>query len=347
MRTVIRVLMVLATILVLGGCEGSEVDGVSVTYSMPDGRQLSATYKRAASSENVPILLLLHQPGVTNDRNDFDDLWEPLLGLGYGLLAPDLASHGYSDSAGSWEELQTDPTVWPADVLAWLQWIEDNQDEEPFVRNAVGVIGLGTSGSLAAAAIGKGQVDCVVAVSASIDELNALHPGFPVYVPPGDDDDSASEARDDDDDSAADDDDSAADDDDSAADDDDVAPDDDDSAVDDDDVAPDDDDVAPDDDDVAPDDDDSAPDDDDVAPDDDDSAADDDDGVDSELDMHTVRWLVGTGDDPPAADAQALFDATSGDRDLLEVDGAHHGIEIIWLSDETKDAMILWCGDKF
>ena len=314
MRSLSRVLLVLA-VLVVAGCEGSEVDGVSVTYTMDDGRELSATYKRAASSEDVPIMLLLHQPGFNNTRRDFDDLWEPLLGLGYGLLAPDLASHGYSDSAGSWEELRTDPAVWPEDVLAWLDWIEDNQDEEPFVRDAVGIIGLGTSGSLAAAAIGKGHVDCVVAVSASIEELNALHPGFPVYEPgdDDDDDDSASEARDDDDD------DSAGDDDDSAGDDDD-------------DVAPDDDDVAPDDDDVAPDDDDSAP---------------VEGVVDPALEMQTIRWIVGTGDTPPAADAQALFDATSGDRDLMEVDGDHHGVEIIWLSDETKDAMILWCGDKF
>lgn len=259
------------------------MDGVTVTYTMPGGRELSGTYKRPDASEDVPILLLLHQPGTTNNRHDFDDIWEMLRLRGYGLLAPDLTSHGLSDSAGAWQDLLTDPEVWPGDVLAWLDWVESNQETEPITREAVGIIGLGGSGSLAAAAIGKGQVDCVVALSASIEQVNALHPGFPIYV--GDDDDSADDGA-----RGGDDDDSAGDDDDSAA---------------------------------------------------------GDDDVDADLDLHGIRWMVGTGDEPPASDAQALFDATSGDRDLVEVEGDLHGIEILWFSDETKTAIADWCVDKF
>jgi pimeloyl-ACP methyl ester carboxylesterase len=296
--------------LVLVGCPDSEVDGVSVYYTLPDGRELSATYKRPSSAVDVPTMLLLHQPGDNNNRRDFDELWEALLTEGYALLAPDLASHGLSDSAGAWQDLATDPEVYPQDVMAWLDWIESHEDEEPITRSAVGIIGLGTSGSLGAAALGKGHVDCAVAVSARIEELNALHPGFPIYEPPGDDDDSGSSARDDDD-SAADDDD-----DDSAADDDDD--DDDDSAADDDDDD-----------------------------DDDSSIGDDDDvAVDDELELHTIRWIVGTLDLGPAEDAQALADATT-DGDLVQYDTVDHGVELIWLGDDSKLAMLQWCGDKF
>jgi pimeloyl-ACP methyl ester carboxylesterase len=308
----IRRLYPLAFVALLAGlgsiaCSDSVVDGTNVTHTTAAGRTLSATYLRPNVSSVVPTLILLHQPGPTNSRHDFDEIWDALVGEGYALLAPDLQSHGYSDSGGPWQELALNPEGYPDDVMAWLDFVGDRADEgDPVTREAVGVIGLGTSGSVAAAAIGRGQVDCVVAVSATIAEINALHVGFPIRDESGDDDDSASGARggDDDDSAGGDDDDSAGDDDDA------TSGDDDDATIGDD---------------------------------------DDDDGVPltADVSLHTVRWMVGSGDVEPAADSAALLAATSGEADLQTIDGTAHGVEILWLSDATKVAMISWCGDKF
>ena len=142
------------------------------------------------------------------------------------------------------DPLRLDPTGYPADLSSWLNFLQFRSDEGDFIdMERIAIIGLSTSGSLAAAAVGAGRAHCAVAVSPRLDEVNAFAPA----LLPGDDDDSAG----DDDDSAGYDDDSVGDDDDSVGDDDDSADDDDDSADDDDDSVGDDDDSVGDDDDSA------------------------------------------------------------------------------------------------
>jgi len=271
-------------------CQESEVDGTLVEHTTPDGKTLAGTYLRPETSTVVGTLILLHEPGPGGDRHQFDEIWDALVGQGLGLLAPDLRSHGRSDSGGPWQDLALDPSGYPVDVTGWLDFIQFREEEGDMVdRDRVGILGLGTSGSLGAAALGKGQVACLVAVSPSIEEVNALAPGFEPYAPGddddggGDDDDDSAEARgggdDDDDDSA--------------------------------------------------------------------STGDDDDGgppdIDPELALHDASWMFGAADQPSATDAPALYEATAGERELFQVDGSEHGVEILWLSDETKDAMVTWC----
>lgn len=192
------------------GCGEEGVEGVAVTYETTDGLTLHATYNEQATGP-TPTLILLHQPGPNNSRFDWDPIWGALENRGYALLAPDLRSHGSSDSDGPWEDLSGDPTKYPLDLLSWLSFIADRESSDGLVaRSAVGVLGFGESGSLAAAAMGKGHITCAVAISPDLASLAALQAGFDPYDPDED------EARGDDDDSAGDDDDSAGDDDDSA-----------------------------------------------------------------------------------------------------------------------------------
>ena len=186
----------------LSGCPQSQVDGASVIHTTATGVDLSGTYLRPNSDERQATLLLLHETGNGHSRHDFDDIWNDLIDAGYGLVAPDLRSHGLSDSGGSLEDLRLDPSGYPEDVRGWLGFIGDRADAgDPVDRARVGIVGLGTSGSLAAAALGKGYVDCAVALSARTDEVNGLESGFPRdgEVPgggseEGDDDDSADPA---------------------------------------------------------------------------------------------------------------------------------------------------------
>ncbi|GEM_PF-1590339 len=210
--TSVRLLSLLAAVGVLlpaTGCNNSEsrVRGVDALHTTSDQRELWAKWLRQNAETVQPALLLLHQPGAGRDKHDFDDIFDTLYDAGFNLLVPDLRSHGDSDTAGTVEELATDPDGYPIDVQAWIQFMIDRAEEGAAVDvNRIGVVGLGTSGNLAAAAVGHGLAHCGVAVSPDLAQFNALQAGFPGALP-GDDDD---------DDSAGDDDDSAGDDDDSA-----------------------------------------------------------------------------------------------------------------------------------
>ncbi len=187
------------------GCEESEVEGVEVEYTTADGLTLSATYNEQNAGP-TPTLILLHQPGPENSRYDWNPIWDALENRGYALLAPDLRSHGRSDSDGPWEDLATDPGGYPEDLLSWLSFLQDREEALGLVdRDSVGVIGMGTSGSLAAAGIGRSQYDCAVSITPDLETLAVMAAGVPVYDPDAGDDDD--EGRGDDDDSAGDDDD--------------------------------------------------------------------------------------------------------------------------------------------
>jgi pimeloyl-ACP methyl ester carboxylesterase len=165
--------------LSLTACAESEVDGATVVHTTATGVELNGTYLRANSSQRQPTLLLLHETGPTHSRHDFDPIWDTLVQAGFGLVAPDLRGHGRSDPVADIDSLAYDPSGYPEDVRGWLQFISDRDEAgEPVDRSAVGIIGFGTSASLAAAALGKDYVACAVAVSPSITELNALEGGF-------------------------------------------------------------------------------------------------------------------------------------------------------------------------
>lgn len=181
MRTARRSLgaFVVAALLGLTACSESEVSGATVIHTTASGFDLNATYLRADSSQRQPTLLLLHETGVARSRHDFDPIWDTLVEAGFGLVAPDLRGHGLSDPVADLDSLAYDPSGYPEDVRGWLQFIADRDDAgDPVDRTAVGIIGFGTSASLAAAALGKDYVACAVAVSPSITELNALEGGF-------------------------------------------------------------------------------------------------------------------------------------------------------------------------
>ncbi len=168
-----------AALLSLTSCAKSEVSGATVVHTTASGVDLNGTYLRPSSSERQPTLLLLHETGATHSRRDFDPIWDTLVQAGFGLVAPDLRGHGRSDSVADIDALAYDPSGYPEDVRGWLQFISDRDDDgDPVDRSAVGVLGFGTSASLAAAALGKGYVACAVAVSPSITEINALQGGF-------------------------------------------------------------------------------------------------------------------------------------------------------------------------
>jgi pimeloyl-ACP methyl ester carboxylesterase len=186
------------------GCNSSEsrVRGVDALHTTSDQQELWAKWLRQNTEDPQPALLLLHQPGQGRDKHDFDEIFDFLYDAGYNLLVPDLRSHGQSDTAGSPDDLATDPEGYPVDVQAWLEFLNERPAQgESVDADRVGVIGLGTSGNLAAAAVAFGLAECAVAVSPNLDQFNALQAGFPGGVAVGDDDDDDSSG--DDDDSAA------------------------------------------------------------------------------------------------------------------------------------------------
>ncbi len=179
----------------------SSIRGTNVTQRSQDGLTLHGTYRRQSSAEVLPTLILLHDGGPGNDQETFEVAWGLLENQGFNLLAVDFRSHGDSDVAGSPNDLATDSTGYPVDLLTWLEFLEDRASSgDPIGRDRIGIIGLGVGASLAVAAIEKNQVDCAVAISPREAQVDALRPGLPYRSTAGDDDDSAAG---DDDDSAS------------------------------------------------------------------------------------------------------------------------------------------------
>jgi len=206
MRITCRLLPIAALVLLLGtgGCSKSKVWGSQLFHTAPDGTSLAGTYLRPQGPELAPVFILLHQPGQVRNRNDFDAVWYPLSERGLALLAPDLRGHGASEDVSDLAALSHDPLGYPVDLDSWLQFLQYRRDEGDLLDlDRIAIIGLSTSASLAAAAIGTGRGHCGVAVSARISEVNALAAGFLDGDGSGDDDDSALGGGGDDDDSSA------------------------------------------------------------------------------------------------------------------------------------------------
>lgn len=169
-------------------CSESEVWGSLLFHTAPDGASLSGTYLQGRGPESPPAFILLHQPGQARNRNDFDKIWFSLSDLGVALLAPDLRGHGDSEPIDNLDPLRLDPAGYPADLESWLDFLQFRSDEGDFIdMQRIAIVGLSTSGSLAAAAVGANRAQCAVAVSPRLDEVNAFSSG----LLSGDDDDSA------------------------------------------------------------------------------------------------------------------------------------------------------------
>ncbi len=169
----------LALTLALAGCDESEVGGVLVTARTPDGDVLRASYLRPESDEAMQTLLLIHQPGEGHSRRDFDRVWDALAAVGYGLLAIDLRSHGSSDDLGEPADMLNDPQAYTRDLDIWLEYIEEREVEgEAVSLRRTGIVGLGASGSLAAAAVATGRGRCAIAYSPSIRQINTYYGGW-------------------------------------------------------------------------------------------------------------------------------------------------------------------------
>jgi len=169
----------LALLALLVGCDEPRVEGSEV-QTTDNGRTLFAEYLRPDSGDNVPVMMLVHQPGADNSREDFDLIWSGLNQVGFALLSIDLAGHGDSPSIGDIADLTTDPAGWPEDLYIWQRWLQRrvDEDEEPIDPDSLAIIGLGTGGSLAAGAVGGGLASCAVSVSPTREEVDALAPGF-------------------------------------------------------------------------------------------------------------------------------------------------------------------------
>ncbi len=206
-----------AAAFLLASCSsGSGVRGTSISTTSSDGQRLFATYLQPRTSEPTPVYLLLHQPGEDRDRHDFDLIWDALEDEGLGLLAPDLRGHGASEGDGSPEGWRLDPEGYPLDLHTWVEFLDFREAAgDPVDTNRLAVVGLGTSGSIAAASNAWGISTCTVAVSARSDEVLAHYQGIGVWHDStdgggGDDDDSAGQGDDDDSAGQGDDDDSAS-----------------------------------------------------------------------------------------------------------------------------------------
>jgi len=206
MRRLLALASLLLAVPFASSCGDSGVSGTTVTRSTSDDIVLHATYRRQSSAVQLPTVLLIHEDGPGHDRDDFEPAWSLLENQGFNLLAIDLRSHGDSDVAGSPDDLRTDPNGYTIDLLTWLDFLQERSDQaDPIDRERIGVIGLGVGGSLAVAGIQKNQIDCGIAISPAVDEVEALRGGIAYRGADGDDDDSA--AGDDDDSAAGDDDD--------------------------------------------------------------------------------------------------------------------------------------------
>lgn len=176
-------------VLMVAGCGESEVAGVLVTARTGDDATLRASYERPDSDTPKQTLMLIHQPGEGHDRSDWDPLWDALIDVGYGVLAIDLRSHGSSDDIGEPDDLLEDPYAYTRDVDIWLAYLARREEQgEAVSPSRTGIIGLGASGSLAAAAVASGRGRCAIAYSPSIRQINIYSGGWEAGLDPDPDD---------------------------------------------------------------------------------------------------------------------------------------------------------------
>ncbi len=169
---------------------GSVVSHIEVATVADDGVELRGDYFEQDYAEILPTLIMFHEPGVSRSGLDFDELWSPLKSEGYNLLAVNLRGHGTSDPVSDIEALRLDPAGYPLDLLAWLEFLTERAEAgAPLSPDHVGMLGMGASASLGAAALGHSLVRCAVLASPLLEEVAAYAPTFA----PGDDDDSAAD----------------------------------------------------------------------------------------------------------------------------------------------------------
>jgi pimeloyl-ACP methyl ester carboxylesterase len=160
---------------------------IEVATIASDGVELRGDYFEQEYEVALPTLVMVHEPGTDRSALDFDGLWGPLRSEGYNLLAVNLRGHGTSEPVADIDAIRLDPAGYPLDILAWIEFLREREDAgAPLAVDHLAIMGMGTSASVGAAALGHGLFRCAVLTSPLLEEVRAFGPAFA-----GDDDDSA------------------------------------------------------------------------------------------------------------------------------------------------------------
>ena len=64
------------------------------------------------------------------------------------------------------------------------------------------------------------------------------------------------------------------------------------------------------------------------------------------LQLRDIRWVYALQDQPSASDVPLLSASTAAGNDPFSVPGEIHGVEIIWRSNEAREAILAWCLER-
>ncbi|MBD3304795.1 alpha/beta fold hydrolase [candidate division KSB3 bacterium] len=146
-----------------------ELQDISLTTS--DQVTLAASWVVPhASEENQqrrPVVILLHDYGL--NRRDWSFFIPDLAQRGYNVLALDLRGHGQSEGRGQYSPASL-LQQGHLDVLAALEWIEDNTQSD---ADQIFLIGAGVGADIAYMSSGKfpKQIQATVAISPSYSSI--------------------------------------------------------------------------------------------------------------------------------------------------------------------------------
>ncbi|MGH9425278.1 MAG: alpha/beta fold hydrolase, partial [Terriglobia bacterium] len=156
---------------------GTTVSGQGVSLNTADRVKLAGDwYSPGGGDAKLPVVLLVH--GFGQDRRQWDAfVRDRLLPAGFAALTLDLRGHGGSkEKAGApltaAESWRSDPTQFPLDIEAAIQWLKSRNDVDV---NRIAMIGCDLGADLAFLASGKYEdVRSAIAISGDVGNAALL-----------------------------------------------------------------------------------------------------------------------------------------------------------------------------